>query len=154
MDDVDRRILMEIQKNVRCPISTLSEKANASSASIQRRLKRLRKDGIIKSEVAIIDHEAAGFEITAVISLDLERDRIDEVDAFKRRAKNEPQVQQCYCVAGGADFILIVIAKNMKDYETFTHRFFFNDSNVRKFQTSIVVSRVKTTTYVPMLPTD
>lgn len=154
MDNVDRRILMEIQKNVRCPISTLSEKANASSASIQRRLKRLREDGIIKSEVAIIDHEAAGFEITAVISLDLERDRIDEVDAFKRRAKNEPQVQQCYCVAGGADFILIVIAKNMKDYETFTHRFFFNDSNVRKFQTSIVVSRVKTTTYLPMLPAD
>ncbi|MEH6474554.1 MAG: Lrp/AsnC family transcriptional regulator [Sneathiella sp.] len=154
MDDVDRRILTEIQLDVRTPISKLSEKANASTASVQRRLKRLRDDDIVKSEVAVVDPEAVGYEVTAVISVDLERDRMDEVDAFKRRAKAEPQVQHCYCVAGGADYILIVIAKNMKDYEAFTHRFFFNDSNVRRFQTSIVVSRVKATTFVPLLPSD
>ncbi|MEH6630661.1 MAG: Lrp/AsnC family transcriptional regulator [Halopseudomonas aestusnigri] len=151
MDDVDRRILTELQIDARTPISRLSEKANASTASVQRRLKRLRESGVIQSENVIVDPEVAGYEVTAVISVDLERDRIDEVDAFKRRAKAETQVQHCYCVAGGSDFILIVIAKNMKDYETFTHRFFFNDSNVRRFQTSIVVSRVKATTFVPML---
>lgn len=152
MDDIDIRILAEMQIDVRSPISRLSEKANASTASVQRRLKRLREDGIIKSEIAVIDPETVGYEVTAVITVDLERDRIDEVDAFKRRAIAEPQVQHCYCVAGGSDFILIVIAKNMKDYEAFMHNFFFNDSNVRKFQTSIVVSRVKATTFVPMLP--
>ncbi|WP_417453973.1 Lrp/AsnC family transcriptional regulator [Kiloniella sp.] len=154
MDNVDKRILEELQLDARTPIALLSEKANASTASVQRRLKRLRESGVIQSENAIVDPEAVGYEVTAVISVDLERDRIDETDAFKRRAKKEPQVQHCYCVAGGSDFVLIVIAKNMKDYEAFTHRFFFNDSNVRRFQTSIAVSRVKATTFVPMLKDD
>lgn len=139
-----------IQKDARTPIATLSEQAGASTASVQRRLKRLRETGVIKFETAVIDPEAVGFGVTAIIAVDLERDKLIEIDAFKRRARAESQVQHCYCVAGDCDFTLIVIAKDMKDYEAFTHRFFFNDSNVRRFRSSIVVSREKVTNFVPL----
>ncbi|MHA1546243.1 MAG: Lrp/AsnC family transcriptional regulator [Alphaproteobacteria bacterium] len=150
MDSIDRRILTLVQADARTPISTLSQEANASTASVQRRLKRLRQSGIIQSEIAIVDPEAVGYDVTAIISVDLEHDRIDAIDAFKRRARQEPQIQQCYCVAGESDFVLIAIAKSMKDYERFTQRFFFIDSNVRKFRSSIVVSREKVTAFVPL----
>lgn len=150
MDAIDRKILNLMQLDVRTPIATLSEQVGASTASVQRRLKRLRENGIIKNEIAVINPETVGFGVTAIISVDLERDRLDEIEAFKRRAKAESQVQHCYCVAGDCDYVLIVIAKDMKDYEAFTHRFFFNTSYVRRFRSSIVVSRVKDTSYVPL----
>lgn len=150
MDGIDRKILNLLQLDARTPISTISEQAGASTASVQRRLKRLRESGIIKNEIAVIDPEAVGFSITAIIAVDLERDVLKEIDEFKRRARAESQVQHCYCVAGDCDFTLIVIAKDMKDYEAFTHRFFFNASNVRRFRSSIVVAREKVSSYVPL----
>lgn len=151
MDAVDRKILELLQENARTSIATLSEEAGASTASIQRRLKKMREDGTILSDNVVIDQEKAGFDVSAIISVDLERDRIDEIDAFKRRARKDPQVQHCYCVAGDCDFVLVVIARSIKDYEAFTHRFFFQDKSVRRFRTSIVVSREKTSSFVPLL---
>ncbi len=55
-----------------------------------------------------------------------------------------------YCIAGDADFVMIVVAKDIAAYETFTHRFFFADKNVRKFRTSIVVSTEKATLELPI----
>ncbi|NRA88209.1 MAG: Lrp/AsnC family transcriptional regulator [Rhizobiales bacterium] len=140
MDNIDRKILNSIQRDARTPISTLSECAGTSTASVQRRLKRLRESGVIINEITLIDPKTVGFDITAIIAVDLERDRLIEIDAFKRRVMAESQVQHCYCVAGDCDFTLIVIAKDMEDYEKFTHRFFFNDSNVRRFRRFEVLS--------------
>lgn len=150
MDKIDRKIIAQLQIDVRTPITELSNLANSSPASVQRRLKRLRDDGVILAEVAIVDPEALGYAVTCVISVEVERDRLDQIDAFKRRAREEPRIQHCYCVAGEADFILVAIVKDMKDYEAFTHRFFLNDENVRRFRTSIVVSREKATLSVPV----
>uniref|UniRef100_UPI002F3EFCB8 Lrp/AsnC ligand binding domain-containing protein n=1 Tax=Paracoccus liaowanqingii TaxID=2560053 RepID=UPI002F3EFCB8 len=60
------------------------------------------------------------------------------------------QVTHFYCIAGDADFILIVMAQDIGDYEAFTHRFFFADKNVRKFRSSIVVSTEKATSELPI----
>lgn len=150
MDQVDRKLINQMQIDSRTPIAALAEIANSSPASVQRRLKRLREDRVIQREVAILDPVAAGYAMTCIISVEVERDRLDKLDAFKRRARDEPQVQQCYCVAGEADFILIAVVRDMKDYETFTHRFFLNDTNVRRFRTSVVVSPEKTTLTVPI----
>lgn len=150
MDAVDLKLLSQLQADLRTSIADLAEIAGASTASVQRRLKRLRESGVIAAETAVLDRDAVGFGVTAIISVELERDRHDQVTAFKRRARAEPQVQQCYCVAGDADFILIAVARDIKDYEAFTHRFFFADANVRRFRTSIVVSTDKATLALPL----
>lgn len=147
LDTLDLKILTEVQENCRIPIADLSEICAASTASIQRRLKRLRKLKVIKREVAVIDRPKAGFTIKAIISVELERDSAVETINFKRKATEE----HCYCVAGEADFTLIVVAQNMSDYENFTHRFFFANSNVRKFKTAMVVSEQKATHALPLL---
>ncbi|MFT4959391.1 MAG: Lrp/AsnC family leucine-responsive transcriptional regulator [Paracoccaceae bacterium] len=100
--------------------------------------------------MAQLDGKKLGFGITAVVSVELERDRLDQIDAFKRKARFDPQVQHFYCVAGKSDFFLIAVAKDIADYEAFTHRFFFADKNVRKFSTSIMVSTEKTTLELPL----
>ena len=65
-------------------------------------------------------------------------------------ARAEPQVQQCYYVTGEADFTLICTAHDMAGFEALTHRLFFDNTNVRKFRTSVVMDRVKVGLSVPV----
>lgn len=150
MDQLDHKLLAALQRNARTSIQDLADQTGASTASVQRRLKGLRDSGVIQKEVAVLDPKQLGFGITAVVSVELERDRLDQIDAFKRKARMDRQVMNFYCIAGDADFVMIVIAKDIADYERFTHRFFFADRNVRKFRTSIVVSTEKATLELPI----
>jgi DNA-binding Lrp family transcriptional regulator len=150
MDASDRKLLDQLQKNAKTSIQSLAETTGLSTASVQRRVRALRDTGAIQREVAILDPGQVGLGITAIVAVELERDRLDQIDAFKRKAREDRQVTHFYCIAGEADFILIVMARDIADYEAFTHRFFFADKNVRKFRTSIVVSTVKATSEVPV----
>ncbi|MBY5989648.1 Leucine-responsive regulatory protein [Roseovarius sp. THAF27] len=150
MDAADRKLLDQLQRNARTSIQSLAETTGLSTASVQRRLRSLREAGAIRREVAILDPAQVGLGITAIVAVELERDRLDQIDAFKRKAREDRQVTHFYCIAGEADFILLVMARDIADYEAFTHRFFFADKNVRKFRTSIVVSTEKATSEVPI----
>lgn len=150
MDQLDHKLLNVLQRNARTSIQELADHIGASTASVQRRLKALRESGVIRKDVAVLDQQKLGFGITAVVSVELERDRLDQIDAFKRKSREDRQVLNFYCIAGDADFVMIVVAKDISDYEAFTHRFFFADKNVRKFRTSIVVSTEKATLELPL----
>lgn len=150
MDASDHKLLAVLQQNSKTSIQELAEHIGASTASVQRRLKTLRDTGVIQKEVAVLDQQKLGFGITAIVSVELERDRLDQIDAFKRKAKQDRQVTNFYCIAGEADFMMVVVAKDIADYEAFTHRFFFADKNVRKFRTSIVISTEKATLELPI----
>lgn len=150
MDANDRKLLAILQQNAKTSIHDMAEHIGSSTASVQRRLKALRESGVIQKEVAILDQKKLGFGITAVVSVELERDRLDQIDAFKRKARQDRQVTNFYCIAGDADFMMVVVAKDIADYEDFTHRFFFADKNVRKFRTSIVISTEKATLELPL----
>lgn len=150
MDQSDYKLLAVLQQNARTSIQELANHIGASTASVQRRLKVLRDEGVIQKEVAVLDQKKLGFGITAVVSVELERDRLDQIDAFKRKARQDRQVMNFYCIAGDGDFMMVVVAKDISDYEAFTHRFFFADKNVRKFRTSIVISTEKATLELPI----
>lgn len=150
MDKIDHRLLDHLQKNSRTPVQVLADATGVSTASVQRRIRTLREAGVIKREVAILDPKPLGLGITAIVAVELERDRLDQIDAFKRKAREDRQVTHFYCIAGASDFILVVMAEDIAAYEAFTHRFFFADKNVRKFSTSIVISTEKATSELPI----
>ncbi|MEJ6395904.1 Lrp/AsnC family transcriptional regulator [Gymnodinialimonas sp. 2305UL16-5] len=150
MDAVDQNLLRALQQNAKTSIQDLADDTGISTASVQRRLKALRDADVIRKEVAVIDPRKVGLGVTAIVAVELERDRLDQINAFKRKAREDPQVTHFYCIAGDADFMMIVMARDIADYEAFTHRFFFADKTVRKFRTSIVVSTEKATLEVPI----
>jgi Lrp/AsnC family leucine-responsive transcriptional regulator len=143
IDKADFAIINALQKNARIGIENLAELASLSPASVQRRLKTLRESGIILREVAVVDPSKVGQLMSFVVLVELERERRDQIDQFIRRVLKEPQVQQCYYVTGDADFCLICTAQDMDDFEMLTQRLFFEDANVRRFRTSVVMGRKK-----------
>ncbi len=150
LDDHDLKLLAIIQIDARTSIERMSEEVGLSSASIQRRLKRLRDNHVITSEVAVVSPKAVGQAMTFIISVELHRDNADCFNRFKERIKKTPRVQQCYYVTGEADFILVVTARDMEDFDDFTQRMFFGDSNVRHFKTSVVMDRSKVSLALPL----
>ncbi len=150
LDQVDISILNALQDNARTGLEQLAHVSGVSIASVQRRLKALREGGFILREVALLDGAKLGQAMTFVIMVELERERLDQIDDFVKRARQEPQVQQCYYVTGEADFCLICIAKDMTEFEALTHRLFFQNANVRRFRTSVVMGRKKIGLNVPL----
>lgn len=147
---VDRTILRIVQSDSNARLDYIAEEAGASVATIQRRLRHLRKSGVIQGEVALVSPEAIERGMTFLILVELERERIDILDTFRRKVIAEDQIQQCYYITGEADFSLIALAKDMNEYKELIQRLFFDDTNVKRFRTSVVMDRTKVSLNVPV----
>ena len=147
---MDRTILRLLQANSRARLESLASEAGSSVATVQRRIRALKDAGVISGEALIISPDAVDYTMTFLILVELERERLHQLDAFRRKVKAEPQVQQCYYITGEADFALVALAKDMQDYQALTQRLFFEDSNVKRFRTSVVMDRTKTGMAVPV----
>ena len=150
IDETDRIILDAVQKDARLNLEAIAERCGVSAASVQRRLRKLRERGVIKAEVAIVDPDAVGMPMCFIVMMEMERERVDQLDAFTKSARDDPQVQQCYYITGEADFCIICTARDMQDFEELTKRLFFENRNVRRFRTSVVMSRRKTGLAIPL----
>ncbi len=150
LDKQDLHILKILQQDLRKSVDYLAQEVGLSTASVKRRLKRLRDQHVIKSEVAVVCAKAVNQQMSFIISVELERDHVDHLVKFKARIKEEARVQQCYYVTGESDFILIISAKDMEDFEHFVQNFFYQDSNVRRYKTSVVMEDTKVSLQLPI----
>ena len=149
LDDFDRRLLDALQADNRRTGEELADIVGLSPAACLRRAQRLRDEKVIERDVSILAPEALGRRLTMIVLVTLERESPDVVDAFKRSMRQAPEVMQCYYVTGAADFVLVLTADDMADYEAFTRRYLF-ERNVRRFETMAVMDRVKTGSAIPM----
>ncbi|WP_350334333.1 Lrp/AsnC family transcriptional regulator [Coralliovum pocilloporae] len=150
LDRIDRKILSILQQDARLSADALAEQAGISRSSVQRRLKRLNETGVIQRDVVQLNPEKVNALMTFVVEVELERERVDLLDEFKRSMLALDCVQQCYYITGHADFILIVLARDMKEYDLFSRQVFVENPNIRRFTTSVVVDRVKAGLHVPV----
>jgi len=150
MDSFDVKLLSLIQQNNRLTAENLSAEVGLSPTACQKRLKKLRDNGTIAADISVLSRNAVGRRITLIVEVTMERERPEFLDQFKKTMLATPEVMQCYYVTGNADFILILTAKDMKDYEDFTRRFFFQNSNVQRFHTNVVMDDVKVGLSVPI----
>ncbi|MBX4910979.1 MULTISPECIES: Lrp/AsnC family transcriptional regulator [Rhizobium] len=143
LDRADIALLNAVQKNNKLTSEELAERAHLSPTACQRRLKRLRAEGVIEADISIVSPKAVGRHVTVVVLVSLERERADIIDRFKTAIKNTREVMIGYYVTGDADFLLVVTAKDMEDYEQFTRRFFYENNDIKGFKTMVVMDRVK-----------
>ena len=143
MDDKDRQILRMVQSNARLTAEVISQDVGLSAPAVQKRLQKLRANGVIERDIAVLSPAKLGREMTIIVEVILERENRASLDAFKRRMRGAPCVQQCYYTTGEGDFILILNVENIQEYEEFTQTYFFDASNISRFKTSVVMDRVK-----------
>lgn len=154
IDSFDCKILTIIQESNRTTSDQIAEEIGLSPAAVQRRIKRMRQQNVIRADISVVSPRTVDRDVTLVVEVYLESERTDLLDSFKKKMKANPAVQQCYYVTGSSDFILIVTAKDMEDYEQFTRQAFFDNPNIRRFRTNVVMDPVKVGLSVPVTVTD
>jgi Lrp/AsnC family transcriptional regulator, leucine-responsive regulatory protein len=150
LDALDLKILARYQRDTQVPARAIGLAVGLSTAAVQRRLKRLRADGVIEAEVAQVDPAAVGAPVTCLVGVDLASEKSADLARFRRRICACPEVQQCYYVTGQYDFMLVVLAADLAAYEAFTRRALLDDDNVERFTTHVVLDRVKVGLEVPL----
>ncbi|MFT3974973.1 MAG: Lrp/AsnC family transcriptional regulator [Amaricoccus sp.] len=143
LDRFDQKLLKVVQADTRRTAQELAGEVGLSPSACLRRLKRMRDEGIIEAEVAIIHPAAIGYQLTILIEVSLERERPDIISDFKKAIRATPEIMQCYYVTGEVDFVLVVAMQDMQAYEKFTHSLLFANKNIRRFNTLVVMDRVK-----------
>ena len=106
LDEIDKKILRELQENSRLTTKELAGKVNLSTTPVYERVKRLENEGYIKKYVAVLDPEKLNLGFTVYVNVELVRQSYQGVQTFADRVKDIPEVTECYSVAGKTDFIL------------------------------------------------
>ncbi|MYM32991.1 AsnC family transcriptional regulator [Duganella sp. FT50W] len=150
MDEIDRRILNALQIDASQTNAELAAAVHVSPPTCLRRVKQLRESGVIERQVAIVAPEKVGPSLTALVEISLDVQAAERMAAFEALVADEAAVLQCYRVAPGPDFVLVVQVADMPAYHALAHRLFASHANVRnvkayfstfrsKFETRIAV---------------
>ncbi len=142
-DAIDRKILDELQRNARISWVELSEKVNLSASACQRRVQSLEDEGVITGFSATVDPRALGYDIEAYLSVRVERHDVKSALEFRRAIASYPEVRSCRMMTGDIDFLLRVIATDVRAYGRFVEDKILKLPGVTDASTSIVLDLIK-----------
>lgn len=154
LDNIDWELLAALQEDASLPNQELAERVHVSPPTCLRRVRRLREAGLIERQVAVLNEDAVaaqlGHGLSAIVEVTLDRQGAEHADAFERRAVAEPAVTQCWRVAPGPDFVLILRVPDMPAYQVLAERLFTQDANVRNVKAFFATRRAKFGTAIPL----
>lgn len=143
LDPLDLALLDLVQRDNLLPARELAARAGGLSESAAlRRLRRLRREGVIAADVSVVRAAALGLPLTVLALVSLEREGTAALDAFARRVRACPEVRHCWYVTGEADWVVVLRLASMEAYEALTRRLFLDDPNVRGFRTLVAMREV------------
>lgn len=151
LDELDRRILNQLQDNSDISNQDLAALVHASAPTCLRRVRRLKKAGYIHKQVALLAPNKMQAGLTVIVELTLDQQGAEHIDAFEQSIQTEKAVQQCYHVATGPDFILILYVADMQAYHQLAHQLFSSHRNVRNIRSFFTVHQSKFDTRYPLL---
>jgi Lrp/AsnC family leucine-responsive transcriptional regulator len=143
LDDTDRRILNALQIDASQTNAELAELVGVSPPTCLRRVKQLTEQGVIERQVAIVAPDKVGVRLTAVVEITLDVQAAERMAEFEQHVAAEAAVLQCYRVAPGPDFVLMVQVADMPAYHALAHRLFAAHTNVRNVKTYFSTFRSK-----------
>ena len=150
IDRLDKALLAAVQQDSSLTHEQLSSEVGLSPSAIQRRLRRLERAGVIERRVAILDPASVGQGAMFVVGIEVERERPELVQPLRAWLRREPAVQQAYYVTGTADYVLMVVARDIAEFDSTMSRLIQENPIVRRFTTQVVMSAVKRGLAVPI----
>jgi Lrp/AsnC family transcriptional regulator, leucine-responsive regulatory protein len=150
LDPIDLRLLAALQENGRASNLELAETIKLSPAQTLRRHRRLEELGVIRRYETRLDAESLGFGVVAFIQVTMERGHMRELVKFKELVAKLPQVQECYSVTGDIDYVLKVVARNLKALSEFLLDTLMRAPGVNSVQSIVCLDELKGTSAMPL----
>ncbi len=150
LDEIDRRILADLQADGRITNVELAKRAGISAPPCLRRVRALEESGYIKGYHADLTPEALGFGVTVFAMVGLNSQAEHDLRAFEEKVASWPMVRECYMLAGENDFILKIVARDWDAYQIFLTRDLTAAPNVGHVKTSLSIRTSKRDPGVPI----
>lgn len=119
LDDIDLRIIHELQQDARITNQELAERVSLSPSPCLRRVRKLEETGVIARYAAVVDQAKVGYPISAFVRITVERHAEDTMAEVEQRILELDDVVEAYLVAGEQDYLLRVVAHSFEAYEEF-----------------------------------
>ena len=150
LDRLDIRILNVLQEDATLSAAEIAEQVGTATATCWRRIQRLEREGVIRARVALLDRERLGMNLTIFAHVKLANHGRDALARFEHAVRGHPEVLECYTLLGESDFLLRIIARDIKDYEAFFLDHLSRIAGVQSVSSSIALSVIKETTSIPL----
>ena len=142
MDDIDRRILAELQEQGRLTVTELADRVQLTAAPCHRRLRELEHSGVITGYRAVLDPAAVGLGFEALVSVTLDRGDAGTVTAFEAALAEVPEIRHAERLFGEPDYLLRVVATDLDGYAALRDHKLATLPGVRRITSTIVMKRI------------
>lgn len=146
----DRAILSLLQRDASLSTAEIAERVGLSQSPCWRRIRRLEEAGVIRGRVALLDHAALGMEVVAFVSVKLSEHGRRNLEDFERRIHRLPEVLECFTLTGDVDYILKVVSRDIRHFESFLRNELMTMTMIRETHSAIAVTQIKDTTELPL----
>lgn len=150
LDEIDLKILRELQEDARISNINLANRVGLSAAPCLRRVRALEQAGVVRKYVTLLDPVAVQLGVTVFvqISLDLQVER--RLELFEKAIARRPEVVECYLMTGDADYLLRVVVRDVAAYEQFLKESLTRIEGVASIKSSFALKQVKYSTALPL----
>lgn len=149
LDQIDRRILEELQGDGRMTNVELSRRVGISAPPCLRRVRNLEETGLIQGYHANLDALALGYEVTVFAMVSLKSQAGSDLEAFEELCAGWPLVRECHMLYGEIDFLLKCVSPNLLTFQTFLTDDLTATQNVANVRTSLEIRASKDEPGVP-----
>ena len=146
LDAIDVAILNELQRDGRLTNLELAQRVHLSPSACLRRVKQLEESGVIAQYVALLNPKAVGRHGTSFTIINLESMNTPLLEAFEAAVRAEPEVLDCYYVAGSNDYLIRFAYRDAEDLERFHAEVLMRLPGVARSNSMLVLRTVKKTT--------
>jgi DNA-binding Lrp family transcriptional regulator len=149
LDEIDRKILAELQADGRMTNVELARRVGISAPPCLRRVRTLEEAGYIRGYHAKVDPRELGFEVQVFAMVGLDNQSEAALSAFEARCRAWPLVRECHMLNGEIDFILKCAAPDLSTFQTFLTEELLRAEHVASVKTSLVIRCAKDEPGVP-----
>ena len=150
LDSIDRAILTELQREGRVSNQDLAQRVHLSPSACLRRVKTLEDSGVIAQYVALVNPKAVGKHGISFTIINLESMNTPQLEAFEQAVRDQPEVLDCFYVAGSNDYLIRFAYHDAEDLERFHAEVLMRLPNVARSNSLLVLRTVKKTTALPV----
>ena len=150
LDQTDRKILGLLQSEPGINASAIGERIGLSQSACWRRIQRLRDEGVFTDHPVILNREKVGLTTMVFAHVKLTSHGRSNLSEFADAVRSFPEVMDCYVLLGQVDFLLRIVAEDIKAYEQFFFEKLSQLPGIQEVTSSIVLSDIKHSTALPV----
>lgn len=142
MDDIDRKILAELQEDGRLTVTELADRVRLTPAPCHRRLRELERNGVITGYRAVLDPAAVGLGFEALVSVTMDREDADTIAAFEAALVAVPEIRHAERLFGDPDYLLRVVTTDLAAYQRLQDDRLTALPGVQRMTSTLVMKRI------------